>query len=647
MMSSGIMVTSYKIMKLLHTVKKNTSHTLKLFRKKTGLIISILFLPLIALGGFFITRGATPHTSELSYIESSRLGKEAGSVIPASCDSWAPFTSPTSQGGTAGSHFASDCSTTCPGGNGTYDPYYDPSATGCPAPTSVSFPADVVINYGGYTPLWYSSTGASACQFYATNDFVTWGSWIGAPLAYDWGTYGPFYAMYTYYVTYCQNGGSGSTGGDTMIYVKPSVPTSPIATCNTADGTSATISWGASANANLGYYLRMTAPAGYATPAGWTNYSGTSYYPPGDTYTSTSYSFTTSPDQPYSWWVHGRNSYVYSDPVGTTFTCHKPSGSVTFSASSCAIATGASSCTVNASWNVSYPFGGNISTLVRDNPSRTDYTQDVAAAPGVPVTVYGPPASSLTTITLKNSGLTLDTKTVTASCGAGGWDTVSGTCQDPQVVSAGFVGQYYPLGTLSLTCSGSDSYSVELGGVPIIPVTAYSGPVTFNNINVDGNYTIQCRYGSLSSQVARRYNATPPPAVVGLTISPTTLTKDDDVIVKWDTTFPTNACTLTARVVCANNSCTIAQTAAQTALNAILAATTTDPDDKHGSRSLQTAIKTVAPGHKDNDSPIITTDWKALGKKTLRILYTTDLTYECSPTSKETKRIQVTKSSDQ
>jgi hypothetical protein len=450
--------------------------------------------------------------------------------------------------------------------------------------------------------------------------------------------------MFYYYATNCQNGGSASVNGDMMIYVKPSVPTSPIATCNNADGTSATISWGASANANLGYYLRIAVPSGYATPAGWPN-SGTTYYPPGDTYTSTSYSFTTSPDQPYSWWVHGRNSYVYSDPVGTTFTCHKPSGSVTFSASSCAIATGASSCTVNASWNVSYPFGGNISTLVRDNPSRTDYTQNVAT--NVPVTVYGPPASSLTTITLKNSGLTLDTKTVSASCGAGSWDTVSSSCRDPQVVSAGFVGQYYPLGTLSLTCSGADSYSVELGGVPVIPVTAYSGPVTFNNISVDGNYTIQCRYGSVSSQVARRYNAVPPPAVVGLTISPTTLTKDDDVIVKWDTTFPTNACTLTARVVCANNSCTVAQTAAQTALNAILAATTTDPDDKHGSRSLQTAIKTVAPGHKDNDSPIIITDWKALGKKTLRILYTTDLTYECSPTSKETKRIQVTKSSDQ
>ena len=319
-----------------------------------------------------------------------------------------------------------------------------------------------------------------------------------------------------------------------------------------------------------------------------------------------------------------------------------PTGSLSVSPSSCTIATGASSCNTNFTWSTTNPIG--TSAITTNYPVANTVAASANSGTAVAIAVAGPPGTK--TFSLYNSGVLLDTKTVTTSC-AGGWDTVSGTCRDPQVVSAGFVGQYYPLGTLSLTCGGSNSYSVELGGVSIIPITAYSSPVTLNNISTDGNYTIQCRYGSVSSQVARRYNATPPAAVVDLSISPSTLTKGDNVIVTWSTTFPTNACTLTARVVCANNSCAAAQTAAQTALNATLAATTTDPNDKYGSRSLQTAIKTVAPGHKDNDVPVIVTDWKALGKKTLRILYTTDLTYECSPTSKETKRIKVTKSVDQ
>ncbi len=36
---------------------------------------------------FFITQGLNPNTSELSFIEHSTAGKDAGSVIPASCES--------------------------------------------------------------------------------------------------------------------------------------------------------------------------------------------------------------------------------------------------------------------------------------------------------------------------------------------------------------------------------------------------------------------------------------------------------------------------------------------------------------------------------------------------------------------------------
>ncbi len=47
---------------------------------------------------FFITKDKNPHVSELSFIEHSIIGKQAGTVIPASCNS-SPSTS----------HWAGDC----------------------------------------------------------------------------------------------------------------------------------------------------------------------------------------------------------------------------------------------------------------------------------------------------------------------------------------------------------------------------------------------------------------------------------------------------------------------------------------------------------------------------------------------------------
>jgi hypothetical protein len=57
-------------------------------KKLPILVSSFVFISFVSL--FLITRGVTPHTSELSYIEHSVLGKSSGSVIPASCDSKAP-----------------------------------------------------------------------------------------------------------------------------------------------------------------------------------------------------------------------------------------------------------------------------------------------------------------------------------------------------------------------------------------------------------------------------------------------------------------------------------------------------------------------------------------------------------------------------
>jgi hypothetical protein len=111
-------------MKLRRLLAHHASHSIKILKKRSG-SLGVLFLLVALISTFLITRGVVPLTSELSYTEHSSLGKDAGSVVPASCDSGSPFTSPTAAGGTAGSHFAGDCTTACPGGVGVYDPYFD------------------------------------------------------------------------------------------------------------------------------------------------------------------------------------------------------------------------------------------------------------------------------------------------------------------------------------------------------------------------------------------------------------------------------------------------------------------------------------------------------------------------------------------
>jgi hypothetical protein len=121
-----------------------------LFRNKTLKSGTFVAISLVAL--FFITRGSTPHASELSYTDHSILGDDAGSVAPASCDMtnfpnnlWQGYNcvdaysclyeDPKGSGNWwhSGDHFPGDCTTGCPGDPAhSYDPYADPGHASCP-----------------------------------------------------------------------------------------------------------------------------------------------------------------------------------------------------------------------------------------------------------------------------------------------------------------------------------------------------------------------------------------------------------------------------------------------------------------------------------------------------------------------------------
>ena len=158
------------------------------------------YFGLLGIGVFFIvfsaffvlSRGAMPSASELAYSERSVLGSKAGSVVPASCDSASPFTSPTSQGGTAGSHFPGDCTTTCPSGSGSYDPYYDPTASTCATSCIVS-PANPKVG----DPVTFSIAPADVTAYFNAGNYVSH-SFFGPSSTY---TGNPDYGSWAQYQT--------------------------------------------------------------------------------------------------------------------------------------------------------------------------------------------------------------------------------------------------------------------------------------------------------------------------------------------------------------------------------------------------------------------------------------------------------------
>jgi hypothetical protein len=70
-----------------HATHHSTSKVRSL--KKTIFSVSLFssFFAITLISVFFATKGLTPSLSELSFVEHSSLGRKAGTVIPASCDS--------------------------------------------------------------------------------------------------------------------------------------------------------------------------------------------------------------------------------------------------------------------------------------------------------------------------------------------------------------------------------------------------------------------------------------------------------------------------------------------------------------------------------------------------------------------------------
>lgn len=325
----------------------------------------------------------------------------------------------------------------------------------------------------------------------------------------------------------------------------------------------------------------------------------------------------------------GKKSCTDEAPVWDGSKCRALVGNI-ISSNECVIPVGKSSCAMDIFWSVQSPKG---QVEVRRSLSESE---SVVLAKGQSDTLsYTFPYKKEPYIVQLYDGRELvnDGKFSTR-CAEGGWDSVSGTCVHPEVASLSVTGEYYSVpGILNVTCSRASAYSVRYVDTNTFIATGTYSQVAQVPITKTGNYSVICKEGDFEgSPVARYYNAPPAPTPeISFLISPRTVSKDEKTILNWSIRFPQPSCTLSAKVICKNNSCTTAQSDFENEINQILQSEFTDQNDPDGVRPIPTAVNTIPPSHIDND-------WKSIGQKTLSLSYTTDFILSCG-TVQDKKRV--------
>jgi hypothetical protein len=319
-----------------------------------------------------------------------------------------------------------------------------------------------------------------------------------------------------------------------------------------------------------------------------------------------------------------------------------PTGSLTANPTSCAIPTGASSCTVGLTWNTASPIG--TSAVTRDGTVGDYHTGN--SGNNVP-SVVPYEADSQVIFRLYNGGLELDSASVGVGCAAGptNWDTVGDVCANPQVDSVVIDDNYTDNASIDFECSGSTAWIVKNADTDATVASGVGAGTISQSVSIpnppwpQGNYSVTCSYGSVSDSEVVYYTYPPDPVAVFIDSYPKTIKTGDTSTINWNISFPIASCALTAAAVCANGICTDEQTAGANVLNAKISSENTDVDDPNTSRPITSAVKTIAPGHES-------TDHKALGKKTFSIANSTDFTVRCGATT-ATTRVRVANSSEQ
>jgi hypothetical protein len=627
-------------------------------RPKYATIFSLVFAVAFLSGVFFYTKGSSPATSELSFVEHSSLGTDAGSVIPASCEggishgavicwdgSWIPDcvacpALPACPAGYSGT-YPNCVAPTCPAGySGTYPNCVAPACpsgyTGtypnCVAPTCPSgytgtYPNCIPPSGPGTCPSGYTGTPpncvAPACPSGYTGTYPNC-----VPPAGGGGT-----------GTTCTDPGANNYGASGSCTYDPTLTAYLSQSASKTNvGESFTLTW----DSDVASYCTVT----YTGPDG-----GGTIVTPGTTTLSKRASrsgskvMTLNPLGLYTF------KNVCSD--GSDTATRNMTHSVTIAdltAGTTTVTTATAGSAKSFTFSIKNIGTGNVNTLfynfmqVATDPD-TDSTITDLAAKSMNSLSAGRSSNYIQSYTFPSNGSYYvracadksnrnDAGTVSESDpdnNCGDWTLVCvGTttaCSAPVVVDPNLVGNHTSQGTLSFDCDNATTYSIvrnegATGSFPMNNKTYRGSPLSIR-VTVAGNYKIICSSNSTSSiPVVLNYDPTAlVPNNLSLTGSPRTIEAGGKVTLNWSITNPNSSCKITAKAVC-TGTCSAAQTNAATALTTSLATGTTDANDPNGtSRTMTSALQTAVSNSK------------ALGKKTIQVNYTTDLGLTCGATS--------------
>jgi hypothetical protein len=634
-------------------------------------VVGFVSACLVLITLFAVTRGSHPQVSELAFVEHSTLGKEAGSIVPASCESgvdhgvtqtcWdnsvisacstcpAAPSCPTGYSGT----YPNCVAPSCPAGyTGTYPNCVAPTPSGCGAGTL----NDTCACPAGYTGTYPNCVAPAPGQTCTTTTYHYDETQPDGCTVKSWDSDN----------TVCQNPTSSTWAQKTPFTYNSSACTTPNSTYDTTYNSTYDSTYDTTYDST---YTTVNADSPIAvTPSTAFNYTFTSSASDGSgTYCQlldngqrvvTAYQknivsiASTSPagNGRYPNFIKCKAvSDASATGIRSVYVDVCPSG-YGWSSSSCVAMpdlTAGPVTPTTASSSTSVAYKSTISNtglgdaldgfynVMQYSPTNPDTDPNANISTQSATRIFADVSSGGTVVVSSNkafaSGIYYmrfcadkrnrsDSGQITEvnennNCNP--WTPI--TVDLPKVVNPILSGNHTSTGTFSFSCINSTNYKIIRDGTTISN-SSYTGPVS-KNITVAGNYTAMCINGTYSDSYVVLYDPTPAnPSNLSLTGTPRTIESGGKVTLSWSINNPTNSCKITATPVC-TGTCTSAQTSAAASLQTTLNTGSTDSNDPNGSRTMSTALHTVISGTK------------ALGKKTIQINYTTDFGLNCGTTT--------------
>jgi hypothetical protein len=225
----------------------------------------------------------------------------------------------------------------------------------------------------------------------------------------------------------------------------------------------------------------------------------------------------------------------------------------------------------------------------------------------------------------------------------------------PAVTSANLNVTCTPLpmtASIDVQCTNSDYF--EVNDVSVTPSNKIgSGAGNVGNIPLPGpgTYNTICKQGGAGGIAStERYLRTFDSSLCNTTInsfsiSPRTLKSGSNAVIQWTIGRPNDSCIISAEAVCGEGSgvaCDNTRQVDATALSTSFLNGETDANDANNSGSSRRITDALQKPARDDGS----TNIKAVGKATIKVKYTTDITLKCTTAPSVEKKIRVQVSND-